>query len=458
MWLLRTTSGVYRQYYYINARMSWPEAQSYCRAKYTDLATVDTIDDVNRLVNIVDAGYSGSVWIGLKRGTQKRWVWSNGEDTLTQYSAWADGEPKSGKECGYFNNGVWLSSSCSSLNHLVCYSGSTGYVRVETFKNWTDAQSYCRQHHIDLPTIHNAQELNQIKSIVPYYSWVWIGLFLDSWEWSDKWSLFFRYWAVGQPSQSSGSGDCVSMSRTNSGKWAQYSCDLQHPFICHGWPKSPYRSYHYVDESMTWQDAQSYCRARFTDLATADTMSDVSLLVNTVDPGYSGSVWIGLHNGTEYRWVWSMGTLSQYSIWNPGEPNGDGECVRSFNGNWYDESCSTALPFVCFNDSSGFIITETAMTWRDAQSYCRQHHTDLASISSAEQQNLISNQASLWIGLFLDSWQWSDQWNLSFRYWAAGQPSQSSGSDCVSMSRNYSGKWAHESCDLKRPFICHGDK
>uniref|UniRef100_A0A672Q0G4 C-type lectin domain-containing protein n=1 Tax=Sinocyclocheilus grahami TaxID=75366 RepID=A0A672Q0G4_SINGR len=116
---------------------------------------------------------------------------------------------------------------------------------------------------------------------------------------------------------------------------------------------SPYRTYQYMNESMTWQDAQSYCRARFTDLATADTMKDVNSLVNIVDPGYSGSVWIGLHTGTEHRWLWSMGegTISNYSIWNPGEPSGDGECVRSFNGSWYDESCSTVFPFVCFNDS-----------------------------------------------------------------------------------------------------------
>ncbi|KAK7159752.1 hypothetical protein R3I94_005935 [Phoxinus phoxinus] len=457
--LLRTTSGVSRQYNYINVRMSWPEAQSYCREKYTDLATVDTMDDVNRLVNIVDAGYSGSVWIGLKRGTQKRWAWSTGENTLAQYSVWSAGEPKNQNECGYLAYGVWISFSCSTGIHFMCYNESTGYVWVKINKKWSDAQSYCRQMYSDLPAIHNSEELNQIKSAVSFNAWVWIGLFQDYWGWSDKWSLFFRNWAEGQPSQSSGSGDCVGMSRTNSGKWAQYSCDLQRPFICYGGPKCPSRSFHYVNDSKTWQDAQSYCRVRFTDLATADTMSDVSLLVNTVDAGYRGSVWIGLHNGTEYRWVWSMGSLSQYSNWNQGEPNGDGECVRSFNGSWYDESCSIVLPVVCFNDSTGFIITETAMTWRDAQSYCRQHHTDLASISSAEQQNLISNnESSLWIGLFLDSWEWSERWNLSFRNWAEGQPSQSSGSgDCVGISTTDSGKWAQYSCDLQHHFICHGD-
>ncbi|XP_073705442.1 macrophage mannose receptor 1-like [Garra rufa] len=457
--VLRTTSGVYRQYYYINARMSWPEAQGYCRAKHTDLAFVETIGDSNSLINIVEAGYSGSVWIGLKRAPQKRWGWSHGEDTLAQYSVWNGGEPNSQNGCGFLAYGVWSTYQCSAAFYFVCYK-STGYIKVDLWKNWRDAQSYCREYFTDLATIHNTEEHNQLKSIVPFASWVWIGLFQDSWEWSEKWSNFFRHWAAGQPSQSSGSGDCVGMSTTNSGKWIHESCDLQRPFICHGGPKALYRTYQYMNESMTWVDAQSYCRARFTDLATVDSMNDVNRLVNTVDSVYSGSVWIGLHAGTEYHWVWSLGegTISNYSMWSPGEPSGDGECVRSFNGSWYDESCSSVLPFVCFNDSIGFIIMETAMIWRDAQSYCRQHHTDLASISSPEQQNLFRNESSLWIGLFLDSWQWSDQRNLSFRHWAGDQPLLSSGlGDCVGMSRSNSGKWAQYSCDLQQPFICYGD-
>ncbi|XP_052407374.1 macrophage mannose receptor 1 [Carassius gibelio] len=431
--------------------MTWPEAQRYCRERFIDLATVDSMDDVNRLVNVVDAGYNGSVWIGLKRATQTRWAWSNGENKTSEYFNWAPGQPNEGAYCVSTYNGYWYDALCSTLRYFTCYKGNATYI-IQIAKNQSDAQSYCRQYYTDLPSVHNSEENDQITRIIKPSNNFWIGLFLDSWEWSDTWSRFFRHWAAGPPLAS---GDCVGMSRTNSGRWAQYSCRQRTPFICHGRPVVP--EYQFMNQSMTWLDAQSYCRARFTDLAAVTTMNDVNRLVNTVTPGRSGSVWIGLHAVEVKRWVWSMGDISQENMWHPGEPNGDGECVRSFNGSWYDESCSTVLPFVCFNDSAGLMITQTAVTWRDAQSYCRQHHTDLASIRP-EQQNLIGHESSLWIGLFLDSWEWSNQWSHFFRHWAAGQPSLSSGSsNCTGMSLADSGKWAQYSCDAQQPFICYGD-
>uniref|UniRef100_A0A9J8CJ00 C-type lectin domain-containing protein n=1 Tax=Cyprinus carpio carpio TaxID=630221 RepID=A0A9J8CJ00_CYPCA len=106
--------------------MSWPETQSYCRERFTDLATVDSMDDVNRLVNIVDAGYSGSVWIGLKRRTQKRWVWSNGENTTSQYYNWASGQPNWDGDCVATYAGVWHDMSCSYKRYFVCYAEEHG--------------------------------------------------------------------------------------------------------------------------------------------------------------------------------------------------------------------------------------------------------------------------------------------------------------------------------------------
>ncbi|ROJ30534.1 Macrophage mannose receptor 1 [Anabarilius grahami] len=456
------------------------------------------MDNVNRLVNIVDTGYSGSVWIGLKRGTQTRWAWSNGEDMTSHYSNWASSQPNGDGDCVSTHSGVWHMMACDSLRYFVCQNENNGYIMVQSNKTWSDAQSYCREYYTDLPSIHNSEENNQITNVLLAGHHIWFGLFLDSWEWSDKWSRFFRNWAAGQPSQSSGC-DCVCMSTTDYGEWAHESCDLKRPFICYSarysiihcinkvhtanltlkmdlykvfvmqhirswlfWSSSALsRQYHYINVRMSWPEAQSYCREKYTDLATVDTMDDVNRLVNIVDAGYSGSVWIGLKRGTQKRWVWSNGedTLTQYSAWNKKEPSSHKECGYFAFGVWYSYPCSSYLHFVCYSERE-YIRLQTWKNWTDAQSYCRQHHIDLPTIHNSEEQNKIENiipsGSWVWIGLFLDSWEWSDLWNRSFRYWTEGQPSQSSGSDCVGMSRTNSGKWAHESCDLKRPFICHG--
>ncbi|XP_059358620.1 macrophage mannose receptor 1-like [Carassius carassius] len=407
------------------------------------------MNDVNRLVNTVDPGYSGSVWIGLHAETEYRWVWSMGDSVISWDSMWHPGEPNGDGECVRSFNGSWYDESCSAILPFVCFNDST---------------YYCRQHHTDLASISSPEQQNLLSD----KSSLWIGLFLDSWEWSDQKSLSFRHWEADQPSQSSGSGDCVAMSRKKSGKWAQYSCDLQQPFICYGDNKFPQisglsRPYFYINKAMSWPEAQSYCRERFTDLATADSMDDVNRLVNIVDAGYNGSVWIGLKGGTQKRWVWSDGenNTSQYYNWDSGQPDGDGDCIATNSGAWHDVPCYINLYFVCYGNS-GYILVKSLKTWRDAQSYCRQHYTDLPTIRNISEKNQI-NQILLsgyyiWIGLFFDSWEWSDKWSRVFRHWAADQPFHASGSgDCVAMARNNSGRWAQYSCDLKKPFICYGD-
>ncbi|XP_058621473.1 macrophage mannose receptor 1-like [Onychostoma macrolepis] len=464
--LFWNSSAVSRPYHYINTAMSWSEAQSYCRERFTDLATVDSMDDVNRLVNVVDAGYSGSVWIGLKRGTHKQWSWSNGENTTSQYYNWASGQPNADGDCVAIFYGVWHDTECSNMRYFVCYKND-GYILVQSAKIWTDARSYCRQYHTDLATIHNSEENNQINQIIFSGYYIWFGLYLDSWEWSDQWDLRFRHWVEGQPSMSSESGNCVGMSRSNSGRWSQYSCDVKQPFICYGGDSALYRPYHYINTAMSWPEAQSYCRERFTDLATVDSMDDVNRLLNVVDAGYSGSVWIGLKNGTQKRWVWSNGenTISQNYNFASGQPNGDGDCAAIYYGVWHDAPCHLNHYFLCYGNS-GYILVQSRKTWSDAQSYCRQHYTDLPTIHNFTENNQINNKINqlilsgyyIWIGLFVDSWGWSDQWDLTFRHWVEGQSSLSSGTgNCAGMSRSNSGRWSQYSCNLQKPFICYGD-
>ncbi|XP_056324029.1 macrophage mannose receptor 1 [Danio aesculapii] len=226
------SSAVSRQFNYINLQMSWPDAQSYCRERFTDLATVDTMDDVNRLLNSVDAGYSGSVWIGLKSGTEKRWSWSNGENS-SQYFNWASGMPNDDGYCVATYSGSWIDMPCNLGRYFVCYKNTTYYMIQSAGPiPWTEAQSYCRQYYTDLPTIHSSAENDNLTAAVLRGWYIWIGLYRDTWEWSDQWDLQFRYWAIGQPNQRVGP-DCVSMSTADSGKWRQERCNVLHPFICY---------------------------------------------------------------------------------------------------------------------------------------------------------------------------------------------------------------------------------
>ncbi|XP_065132845.1 macrophage mannose receptor 1-like [Paramisgurnus dabryanus] len=229
--LLCSASGLWQEYQYINRNMTWTDAQSYCRERFTDLATVDSMDDVDKMMNTVNDGYSGSVWIGLQKGSQSNWVWSNGEDNIS-YIPWYTGEPNGGN-CANVIGNAWFDYLCTTALRFVCYNEPTEYIKIDYLKNWTDAQSYCRQHYTDLATVHNSQEQKQLYAAVKYdLNWYWIGLYKEFWQWSDQWNFTFRNWAAGHPFISS--GDCVAMSTTDSGKWVRYSCDQQYPFVCYG--------------------------------------------------------------------------------------------------------------------------------------------------------------------------------------------------------------------------------
>ncbi|KAF5891484.1 macrophage mannose receptor 1-like isoform X1, partial [Clarias magur] len=74
------------------------------------------------------------------------------------------------------------------------------------------------------------------------------------------------------------------------------------------------------------------------------------------------------------------------------------------------------------------LLYSVQKTWRDAQIYCREKHTNLASVRNDTENEEIKNMTNdpssvFWIGLFFDRWTWSDQSQSSFRYWSSNKPS-----------------------------------
>uniref|UniRef100_A0A3B4Z377 C-type lectin domain-containing protein n=1 Tax=Stegastes partitus TaxID=144197 RepID=A0A3B4Z377_9TELE len=124
-----------------------------------------------------------------------------------------------------------------------------------------------------------------------------------------------------------------------------------------GWlilPSCPLRQYHFVNEPLTWNEAQSYCRETYTDLATTESMTELNQLIDTVSSsGHKSEVWIGLY--TEIDWRWSdgfTGSGAEYRKWGYGEP--DSLFAREFcvfissTAQWYDAYCPSDRSVVCY--------------------------------------------------------------------------------------------------------------
>uniref|UniRef100_A0A3B4AFX0 C-type lectin domain-containing protein n=1 Tax=Periophthalmus magnuspinnatus TaxID=409849 RepID=A0A3B4AFX0_9GOBI len=130
---------------------------------------------------------------------------------------------------------------------------------------------------------------------------------------------------------------------------------------------------------------------------------------------------------------------------------------------------------LCFHEvyRKYFYINELK-NWTDAQEYCRQHYSDLATFTSMEEINRLNRPFTdyAWIGLFDDtaswkgimdnesnSWRWSATGTTSpggYQKWERSEPNNADGqSYCAKMQ---SGVWGDVNCENKYYFVCFNGK
>nr|XP_046244442.1 putative C-type lectin domain family 20 member A isoform X2 [Scatophagus argus] len=231
--------------------------------------------------------------------------------------------------------------------------------------------------------------------------------------------------------------------------------------------------YQVVKDAKTWTEAQRYCREKYKDLAAINSDEDMIRLIHMLQSG--DEVWIGLY-GDINNWKWSLEREgfyktgeAEFRMWNSGEPNVYSEPIHfpgpavcgdvDHLGQWSDFWCSGQRPFVCYNESSGtrYIYVNTSMNWFSAQSYCREHYTDLASVrnrnESLEIGLLVEVAKYAWIGLYREPWKWSDgqPTNMtSFSNWKDNQAHDILHS-CVTSTGT---KWNSRLCSTRYAFVC----
>ncbi|XP_005451875.1 putative C-type lectin domain family 20 member A [Oreochromis niloticus] len=238
--------------------------------------------------------------------------------------------------------------------------------------------------------------------------------------------------------------------------------------------------YYFIKEPKTWDEAQHYCRKGYKDLATVPNMTYMETLCTDFKENQANA-WIGLYSisGRENRlWHWSLPGVEFHDKemkWRASEPNDAGRdlenCARTDSSDeLLDVGCSHDHTFVCYNDSNQSLhLIDTEKKWREAQSYCREHHTDLASgraqLKEAVSKFKSSGKLPSWIGLFRDTWRWSDGSNYSYRHWESIDelPVELSKTDsgtrnCAMIALNKERKWSADDCNNRKPFFCYGDE
>lgn len=110
--------------------------------------------------------------------------------------------------------------------------------------------------------------------------------------------------------------------------------------------------------------------------------------------------------------------------------------------------------------SSKYVYVKEWKTWTDAQKYCREYYTDLAPVSGpADVGNLMRTAGAgfdyAWIGLMKgpqNTWMWSGGSDITYQYFAPGNPTNDYGSVYGYMSS--STKWKDSNGHSPSKFFC----
>lgn len=113
--------------------------------------------------------------------------------------------------------------------------------------------------------------------------------------------------------------------------------------------------------SMTWFDAQSYCRTVGTDLARVRNQLENEELQRFVN---GTLVWIGL---TRTTWTWSDESQASFIPWAPSQrlyfaPKNCGALVVHSNFHEVtDMNCTARAPFFCYSGKKLFLQSHSVM-------------------------------------------------------------------------------------------------
>ncbi|XP_004079604.1 ladderlectin-like [Oryzias latipes] len=122
------------------------------------------------------------------------------------------------------------------------------------------------------------------------------------------------------------------------------------------WTSFGGRHFSYFPSTMTWAEAESFCRSIGGNLASVKNRFENTELLSLIKQkqGRYKPTWIGGSDAqTNGIWFWSDGSNDQYTNWCPNEPNnyfGNQKCLimsAKKRRCWDDVRCGARRPFIC---------------------------------------------------------------------------------------------------------------
>ncbi|XP_062372021.1 C-type mannose receptor 2-like [Sardina pilchardus] len=180
-------------FHFVDMSKTWTEAQRYCREHYTDLATIENMEDMQMMMDTAK-DYEGTAWIGLHQTAVSSWKWSSDKFQL-----------------------------------------------VKKNLTWTEALMYCRQHHMDLVSVTSPEIQGWVIEEAKRASTdqVWLGLRylcpLNIWFWVSGETVCWENWAEEREKENRREG-CGGHQRAGAlqsgGEWVSLPDSTRLNFIC----------------------------------------------------------------------------------------------------------------------------------------------------------------------------------------------------------------------------------
>ncbi|KAF8795137.1 Macrophage mannose receptor 1 like protein [Argiope bruennichi] len=491
-------------------RVSFYDAEDFCRSQGGHLASIHSEAENEFLLNTADEGrFGGRFWIGLNilaGKNNEQWT----DDTAVDYSKKVLKEYYVNEKCFILMQSKrgWRPEDCS-LHYAPLCKRSENAIPTPVPPVTTPSPKVGNCPRIGFSLVKSATDTLQGRtsfldttSIRPRYL-AWIGMHqIQSDEighdlvfgWMDQSRTDFTYWARGHPPPGTWKYcACLNYEGVAKGEWVADYCEIDKKgYICQR-PTDPeipvpppkpskcgegfvgYRNscYKFISEPENHQNADKTCQNLGGHLVSIVDSFEQSFLFNFVEKKFK-AVWNGLKTtqGTRYL-SWTDKQPLYYSNWADNQPQLTQEqelCVSmdvTDDLKWNATSCSRNLPFVCE------ITNENIPKFPEAIGSCPSSESSWIDIGDkfcyhvAQNRNHIlswdaTSRYCLTRGKFdasvHDSFIWTDGSTLDYTNWDNREPnSYSDDKDCVAFDQTTT-KWKIISCSSGGVAVCQVPK